>query len=120
AFVLALLGDHFGVGARLRLILPELLLGSGDQAEIMLGMLIVVLGRNGITRRARIARELDIFFGDMGGGAADLDIRPVGFEYPGHRVLPTPVIIIVVVIVPVTHPLVVLTVSHVLPFIPAL
>jgi hypothetical protein len=59
----------------------------------------------------------------MGGGAANLDIGSVGFENPGHRVLPAPVVIIViaiVVIIPVTHPLVVvLTVSHVLPLLPA-
>jgi hypothetical protein len=34
--------------------------------------------------------------------------------------LTTPVIVIVIVVIPVTHPLVVLTVSHVSPFIPAL
>jgi hypothetical protein len=55
----------------------------------------------------------------MGGGAANLDVGPVGFENPGHRVLAAPVVIIaivVVIIVPVTHPLVVvLTVSHVSP-----
>jgi hypothetical protein len=57
----------------------------------------------------------------VGGGAADLDIGPVGLEHPGHRVLAAPVavipvIIIIAVVVPVTHPLVVvLTVSHVLP-----
>jgi hypothetical protein len=60
----------------------------------------------------------------MRSGAAYLDVRPVGLEHPGHRVLAAPVIIIIVVvvavIVPVTHPLIILTVSHVLPFIPAL
>jgi hypothetical protein len=53
------------------------------------------------------------------GSAADLDIGPVRFEHPGHRILAAPVIIIVVIvaviIIPVTHPLVVLTVSHVSP-----
>jgi hypothetical protein len=34
--------------------------------------------------------------------------------------LTTPVIVVVIVVIPVTHPLVVLTVSHVSPFIPAL
>ncbi len=65
ALVVALLGDHLVVGARLRLVLPELLLGRRDQAEIMLGVLVVVLGGNGIAGRARVARELDVFFGDM-------------------------------------------------------
>jgi hypothetical protein len=57
----------------------------------------------------------------MRGGTANLDVRPVRFKYPGHRVLAAPVVVIVIiVVVPVAHPLVVLTVSHVLPFIPAL
>jgi hypothetical protein len=34
--------------------------------------------------------------------------------------LTAPVIVVVIVVVPVTHPLVILTVSHVSPFIPAL
>ena len=106
---------HFGVDARLRLVLPELLLGSGDQAEVMLGVLIVVLGRYRIARRARVARQLNVFFGDVRGSAADLDIGSVGFEHPGHRVLTAPAIVPVTALIPVTHPLVVLTVSHVSP-----
>jgi hypothetical protein len=53
----------------------------------------------------------------MGCGAADLDVGSVGLEYPRHRVLAAPaaVIPVVVVIIPVTHPFVVLTVSHVSP-----
>jgi hypothetical protein len=59
----------------------------------------------------------------VGCGAADLDVGAVRFEHPGHRVLAAPIIIVIiimVVVVTVAHPLVVLTVSHVLPFIPAL
>mgnify|MGYP003530157734 CR=1 FL=1 len=73
----------------------------------------------GARGRARVARQLDVFFGDVGSGAADLDVGSVRFEHPGHRVLTAPVIIgvavIAVIVVPVTHPLVVLTVSHVSP-----
>ena len=122
AFVVTFLRGHFILGARLRLVLAELFLGRGDQAEIMLGMLIVILGGDRIAGRARVARQLHVFFRDMGCGAADLDVRPVGLEHPGHRVLAAPVVVIiiivvaVVIVVPVTHPLVVvLTVSHVLP-----
>ena len=113
---------HFVVGARLRLVLPELLLGGGDQAEIMLGVLVVVLGRDRIAGRARVARQLDVFFRDVGGGAADLDVGSVRFEHPGHRVLTAPVIVVVVivVIIPVTHPLVVSDRFSCLAFIPAL
>src|SRR3954454_4250596 len=121
ALVVTFFGRHFIVGAGLRLVLPELLLRGRDQAEVMLGMLIVILCRDRVAGTARVARQLHIFFGDMGGGAADLDIGAVGFENPGHRVLAAPVVIVVVIIVPVTHPLVVvLTVSHVLPLLPAL
>ena len=115
ALVLSFLGRHFIVGARLRLVLPELLLGRRDQAEIMFGVLVVIFSRDRIAGRARIARQLNVFFRNVGGGTADLDIRPVGLKHPGHRVLAAPVIVVVIIIVPVTHPLIILTVSHVLP-----
>ena len=38
-----------GAGLQLRLVLTELLLGRRDQAEVMLGVLIVVFGGNGVT-----------------------------------------------------------------------
>src|SRR5947209_11046515 len=122
ALVLAVLGRHFVVGPGLRLVLTELLLRGRDQAEIMLGVLIVVLRRDRIAGTARVARELHVFLRDMGGGAADLNIRAVGFENPGHRALPAPDVVVAAgVVVPVAHPLVVvLTVSHVLPLLPAL
>ena len=117
AFILAVLARDL-VGTRLllllRLVLAELLLGSGDQAEIMFGMLVVILRRHRVAGRARVAGELQVFLGDVGGSAADLDVGPVRFEHPGHRILAAPVVVVIVVI-PVTHPLVVLTVSHVLP-----
>ncbi len=66
-----------------------------------------------------VARELNVLFSDVRRCAAKLDVWPVRFEHPGHRVLTAPVIVIVVaavvIVVPVTHPLVVLTVSHVSP-----
>src|SRR6185436_12817306 len=115
--VVAIAADGL-VAARL-LVLAELLLGGRDQPEIMLGVLVVVLGCNGIARGARVARELEILFSDMRSRAADLDIGSVGLVDPGHRVLAAPVVVIVVVVA-VAHPLLVLTVSHVLPLIPAL
>src|SRR6185312_8009304 len=69
----------FVVDARLRLVLPELLLRGCDQAEIMLGVLVVVLGRDRIAGRARVTRQLNVFFGDVRGGAADFDIGSVRF-----------------------------------------
>ena len=67
----------------LRLVLAELLLGGSDQAEIMLGVLIVVFGGDRVAGGARVARELDIFFGDVRGGAADLDVGSVRIRRPG-------------------------------------
>jgi len=82
----------------------------------MFGMLVVILGGYRIAGRARVARQLHVFFRNMGCGTADLDVGSVGLEHPGHRVLAAPVAVIPVVVIPVTHPLVVvLTVSHVLP-----
>jgi hypothetical protein len=117
----AFLRARLCVGPRLlllRLILPELLLRRRNQAKIMFSVLIVILRRNRIAGRARVARQLHIFFGDMGCGTADLDVRSVGFEHPGHWILTTPVVVVVAT-APVAHPLV-LTVSHVVPLIPAL
>src|SRR3984957_14548768 len=105
--LVAFLRDHLGIGPGLRLILAELLLGLGNQAEVMLGVLIVVFRSDRVAGGSRIARQLDIFFSDVRCRSADFDIRSVGFEHPCHGVLTTPVIIIVVVVIPVTHPLVV-------------
>ena len=61
----------------IRLVLAELLLHGRDQAEIVLGVLIIVLGRHGIARRLRVARELHVLLGDMIGRTANLDVRAV-------------------------------------------
>jgi hypothetical protein len=83
--------------------LPELLLRSGDQAQIMLGVLVVVLRRHRIAGRLRIARKLNVFLGNMRRCAADFDVRPVRFVDPGEW--------IVALAVSPPHTLV-LTVSH--------
>jgi len=70
-----------------RLGLPELLLSRGDQAEIVLRMLIIILGGDGIARCLGIASELDVFFGDMGSRSADFHVRTVRFVDPGQRIL---------------------------------
>src|SRR5262245_7895529 len=59
------------------ILLAELLLRSGDQTEIMFGMLVVVLGGHRIARSLRVARELNVFFRDVRSGAADFDIGTV-------------------------------------------
>jgi hypothetical protein len=105
----------------LRLVLAQLLLGRCDQSEIVFGVLIVIFRSYRVACASRIASELHIFFGNMRGGAADLDIRSVRFKDPGHRVLAAAIVIIVVIIIvviPTAHTLVVVvrTVSHVVPF----
>lgn len=61
----------------IRVLLTELFLCGSDQTKIMLGMLIVVLSGDRITRTLCVARELDIFFRDMRSGAADFDVGTV-------------------------------------------
>ena len=79
--------------ARLRLrivigvLLAELFLRGGDQAEIMLGVLIVILGRHRIAGALRVARELDVFLRDVRGGAADFHVGPVQLVDPRQRIL---------------------------------
>jgi len=60
-----------------RILLTELFLRGGNQAKIVLGMLVVVLGRNRIARTLRVTRELDIFFRYMRSGAANFDVGTV-------------------------------------------
>lgn len=60
-----------------RLALPELLLGRRDQAEIVFGMLVIILGSHRIAGCGRIACKLDVFLGDVIRRAADFHVRPV-------------------------------------------
>ena len=69
------------------LALPVLLLGGGDQAEIMFGVLVVVFGGNRIAGTLRIAGELQVLFGDVGGGAADFHIRSIGLVHARQWIL---------------------------------
>ncbi len=51
------------------LALAELFLRGGDQAKIMFGVLIIILGGDGISGALRVTGELEIFFRDVGGRA---------------------------------------------------
>ena len=75
ALVLAVLGRHFVLGARLRLILTELFLGSGDQPEIMFGMLEIAFRHDRIARSLRVARQLEVFFADVVGRSTNFHVR---------------------------------------------
>jgi hypothetical protein len=59
------------------ILLSELFLRGGNKAKIVLGMLVVVLGRNRVARTLRVSRELDIFFRYMRSGAANFDVGTV-------------------------------------------
>jgi len=86
--------------------LAKLFLGGGDQPEIMLGMLIIVFGRDGVAGTLRIARKLEIFLRDMGSRAADFHVRSVGLVHARQRIL-----VMATFAVATAHSLV-LTVSH--------
>src|SRR5262245_23354904 len=112
AFLKGVIMAHLGSAALrpvalllvVRVVLAKLFLRGRDQAEVMLGVLEVVLGRDGVSRRLRIARQLLVFLRDVRRRSADLHIRTVGFVDPGQRVVP---------LVPATSPhALVLTVSH--------
>ena len=86
AVVVAVLRRHFVFGARLRLVLAELFLGRGDQAEIMLGVLIVVLGGTG-SPEERASRASCTYFSAtweavpriLISGPLDSNTRVIGF-----------------------------------------
>lgn len=59
------------------ILLTELFLRGGDQAKIMLGVLIVVFSGHRIARALCVTRKLDIFFRNMRSSAADFDIGTV-------------------------------------------
>jgi len=66
----------------IRRVLAELLVHRRDQAEIMLGMLIIVFRRHRVARGLRIAGELNVFFSDVRRRSANLDVRTVRFVNP--------------------------------------
>jgi hypothetical protein len=113
------------VGARGRLLLrlvigillPELFLGRGDQTEIVLGVLVMVLGGDVVTRRRGVARKLQVFLGDGVRGSANLHILTVRLVHPRQRivvmmvVMTTMTMTTLVIAVASSHALV-LTVSH--------
>ena len=114
-------GALFAAAAGLRLllliglVLPELFLRRRDQAEIMLGVLVVVFRRDRIAGRGRIAGKLDVFLGDVIGGASDFHIGAVRFVDARQRIMILAAASAAAIAAP--HAMVlVLTVPHSLPF----
>jgi len=62
---------------KIGLSLAELFLRGGDQAEIMFGMLIIILGGDRITGTLRVTGQLQIFLGDVGRRAPDFYVLTV-------------------------------------------
>ncbi len=58
-------------------LLSKLFLRGGDQPKVVFSVLIVVLSCDRIAGTLGVARELDIFFRDVGSCTADFDVRAV-------------------------------------------
>src|SRR3984957_12428340 len=86
--------------------LAKLFLGGGDQPEIMLGMLKIVFGPDGVAETLPFASKLEIFLRDLGSLAADFHVRSVGLVHARQRIL-----VMATFAVATAHSLV-LTVSH--------
>ena len=90
-----------------RVLLTKLFLRRGDQAEVVLGVLIIILGGHRVARPLRVTRELDVFFRDMRSGAADFDVGTVRLVNACEGILTLAVV--------TSPPHALLTVSHVVP-----
>jgi hypothetical protein len=90
-----------------RVLLTKLFLRRSDQAEVVLGVLIIILGGHRVARSLRVTRELDVFLRDVRSGAADFDVGTVRFVNAREGILTLAVV--------ASPPHALLTVSHVVP-----
>jgi hypothetical protein len=84
AVVIAIVGRAHLTGLLLWVIgltLPELLLRRGDDAEIVLGVLIIVFRCDRVPGALRVTGELKILFGDMGRRTANFHVRSIGLVH---------------------------------------
>src|SRR5690606_12851249 len=85
------------------------LLRCRDDAEVVLGVLQVVLGHDVVTGGLGVARELQVLLGNVGGVAAHLHVGAVAFIVPAQRVE----VLAPAIVVPAPRPVLVLLVrSH--------
>ena len=90
----------------IRLALPQLFLRGRDDAEIVLGVLVIVFRGDWISGALRVAGELEIFFGDVGCRSSNFYVRSTGLVHSRQRIL-----MMATLSVTPAHTLV-LTVSH--------
>ena len=67
--------------------LLQLLAIGHDDAGVVLGVLQIVLCQHRVAGRLRVARERQIFLGDMCRRAPDFHIRAIGFEAARQRIV---------------------------------
>src|SRR3989304_1586896 len=79
----------------------------------MFGVLVVIFGGHRIAGALRVARELDVFFRDMRGGAANLNVGAVRLVDPRQRILAFAVGVVAAAAAAAPHAF--LTVSHDVP-----
>ena len=113
AVVVGLVGNIAGRSALLLVIglaLAELFLRRCDQAEVMLGVLIIVFGGNRVSGALCVPGKLQILFRDMGRRSPNFHVRPVGLVHARQRIL---VVMMMMTTFAVATPhALVLTVSH--------
>ena len=63
-------------------------MSGGDEPKIMLSVLQKIFGRDRIAGRLGVARQLQIFFGDVLGCATNFYVRTVRFVGPRQRTRP--------------------------------
>ena len=121
AVVVAVIGDIIARAAAGLLLgkglsLTKLFLRGGDQAEIMLGVPIIIFGRDRISGTLRIAGELEIFFSDVRRRSSNFYVLPIGLVHSGQRILVmmmmTTAATTTLTTIATAHAFVVLTVSH--------
>ena len=86
AIVIAVVGNIAARFATLLVVglgLAKLLLRGGDQAEIVLGVLIVVFGCDRVAGTLRVTGKLEIFLGDVGRRPANFHVRSIGLVHAG-------------------------------------
>ena len=85
AVVVAVIGGRAHLAGRLLLviglILPQLLLRRSDDAEIVLGVLIIIFRCDRVPGTLRVTGKLKILFGDMRRRTANFYIRPIGLVH---------------------------------------